>query len=133
MSRWRNELILASSKFGFPIHTPYYALSDEQRDTLWRGNEYFHGINDFFDYVDTQRHKVQYRVLKARYVGKTPCPACHGARLRPEALFVKVGGRNIAELVQMTVGELLAFFDGLTLDEHDTTTAERVLVEIRNR
>ena len=133
MSKWRNELIVASSKFGFPIHTPYYALSDEQREVLWRGNDYFHGIDDFFAYVDTQRHKVQYRVLKSRYMGKTPCPACHGSRLRPEALYVKVGGRNIAELVQMTVGELLTFVDGLVLDEHDKKTAERVLLEIRNR
>jgi excinuclease ABC subunit A len=90
MGRWKSELVLNSSKCGFPIHTPYYALSDEDRATLWQGNEYFYGINDFFDYVDTQRHKVQYRVLKARYMGKTLCPECHGTRLRKEALNVKV-------------------------------------------
>ena len=133
MGRWRNELILASAECGFPIHTPYYALSDEQRTMLWRGNEHFHGIDDFFAYVDTQRHKVQYRVLKSRYMGKTLCPVCHGSRLRPEALYVKVGGRNIAELVQMTVGELKHFFETLVLDEHDAQTAERILTEIRNR
>lgn len=81
---------------------------------LWRGTDYFHGIDDFFAYVDTQRHKVQYRVLKSRYMGKTLCPECHGTRLKPEALYVKVGGKNIAELVQMTVGELIKFFDQLT-------------------
>ena len=133
MGRWREALVLASSKCGFPIHTPYYALSQEDKDALWHGNEYIHGIDEFFDYVDTQRHKVQYRVLKARYMGKTLCPECHGNRLRKEALYVKVGGRSIAELVQMTVGELVAFFRDLRLDEHDATTAERVLTEIRNR
>ncbi|MBO7190207.1 MAG: excinuclease ABC subunit UvrA [Alistipes sp.] len=133
MSRWKSDLVLNSSKCGFPIHTPYYALSEEDKATLWQGNEYFYGINDFFDYVDTQRHKVQYRVLKARYMGKTLCPECHGARLKKEALNVKVGGKNISEIVAMTIGELSKFFDGLCLDEHDTKTAERVLLEIRNR
>ena len=133
MSRWKQELILNSSKCNFPIHTPYYALTDKERDMLWRGTDYFHGIDEFFAYVDTQRHKVQYRVLKSRYMGKTLCPECHGTRLKPEALYVKVGGKNIAELVQMTVGELIKFFDALTLDEHDYTTAERVLKEIRSR
>ena len=133
MSRWKDELILNSSKFGFPIHTPYHALTDAQRELLWRGNEYFHGLDAFFDYVDTQRHKVQYRVLKSRYMGKTLCPKCHGTRLRPEALYVRVGGKNIAELVTMTIGELDSFFANLVLDEFDATTAERVLVEIRNR
>ena len=133
MGRWKSELILASSKCGFPIHTPYHALSDEHREMLWRGSEHFYGIDDFFAYVDTQRHKVQYRVLKARYMGKTLCPECHGARLRKEVLYVKVGGKNIAEIVAMTIGELVEFFSNLRLDEHDSKTAERVLVEIRNR
>ena len=133
MGRWRQELILAASKCGFPIHTPYYALSDAERDMLWRGNDYINGIDAFFDYVDTQRHKVQYRVLKSRYMGKTVCPECGGGRLRKEALYVKVGGRNIAELVQMTIGELINFFDTLQLDEYDSRTAERVLLEIRSR
>lgn len=133
MGRWKSEVVLNASKCGFPIHTPYYALTDEQKAMLWNGNEFFYGINDFFAYVDTQRHKVQYRVLKARYMGKTLCPECHGARLRKEALNVRVGGRNIAEIVAMTIGELSEFFDNLSLDEHDAKTAERVLLEIRNR
>ncbi|MBQ6612974.1 MAG: excinuclease ABC subunit UvrA [Alistipes sp.] len=133
MSRWKQELVLNSSKCGFPIHTPYHALTQAQRDMLWHGTEYFYGIDQFFEYVDTQRHKVQYRALKSRYVGKTTCPECHGSRLRKEALYVKIGGRNIAELVQMTIGELITFFDNLNLDEHDATTAERVLKEIRSR
>ena len=133
MGRWRNELILASSRCGFPIHTPYYALSAEHKDMLWHGCADFKGIDDFFEHIDTQRHKVQYRVLKSRYMGKTTCPECGGTRLRPEALYVKVGGKNIAELVQMTVGELIAFFDGLQFDEYAAKTSERVLKEISNR
>ena len=133
MSRWKQELVLNSSKCGFPIHTPYYALSDAEREMLWRGTEYFYGIDDFFAYVDTQRHKVQYRALKSRYMGKTTCPECHGSRLRKEALYVKVGGKSIAEIVQMTIGEVVTFFDNLQLDEHDAATAERVLKEICSR
>ena len=133
MGRWRNELILGSSRCGFPIHTPYYALSAEHRDMLWRGCEEFQGIDAFFEHIDTQRHKVQYRVLKSRYMGKTTCPECGGTRLRPEALYVKVGGKNIAELVQMTVGELITFFSTLQLDEYAAKTAERVLKEISSR
>ena len=133
MSRWKQELVLNSSKCGFPIHTPYHALSDAHREMLWRGTEHFYGIDDFFAFVDTQRHKVQYRALKSRYMGKTTCPECHGSRLRKEALYVKVGGKNIAEVVQMTIGEVVAFFDNLNLDEHDMATAERVLKEIRSR
>ncbi len=133
MSRWKQDVVLNASKCNFPIHTPYHALSDKERDMLWHGTDHFYGIDAFFDYVDTQRHKVQYRVLKSRYMGKTLCPECHGMRLKREALYVKVGGRNIAELVQMTVGELVGFFDGLQLDEYDAKTAERVLKEIRSR
>ncbi len=133
MSRWKQDVVLNASKCNFPIHTPYHALSDKERDMLWHGTDHFYGIDAFFDYVDTQRHKVQYRVLKSRYIGKTLCPECHGMRLKREALYVKVGGRNIAELVQMTVGELVSFFDGLQLDEYDAKTAERVLKEIRSR
>ena len=133
MGLWRKELIMAASKCDFPIHTPYYALSAEERRMLWQGTPYFNGIDAFFEYVDSQRHKVQYRVLKSRYMGKTLCPECHGARLRKEAMYVKVGGRNIAELVRMTIGELVRFFDTLQLDEHDAKTAERIIIEIRNR
>ncbi len=133
MRRWRDELVASAYKFDFPIHTPYHELTPEQKMLLWRGNAHFKGLNDFFLYIDKERHKIQFRVMKARYTGKTLCPECEGQRLRKEALYVKVGGRNIAELVRMPVGELYHFFEELTLDEYDLKRAQRILVEIRNR
>ena len=133
MRRWKDQLVANASKFDFPIHTPYYELTPEQKLLLWRGNEYFHGLDDFFAYIDSERRKIQFRVMKARYTGKTTCPECGGSRLRREALYVRVGGRNIAELVRMPVDALIDFFAGLELDEHDAKTAARILVEIRNR
>ena len=133
MKWWRDQLVANAGKFGFPIHTPYHELTDEQKRVLWLGNEYFHGLNEFFEYIDGERHKIQFRVMKARYTGKTVCPECGGSRLRKEALYVRVGGMNIAELVKMPADALLGFFNGLQLDEHDSKTAGRILVEIRNR
>ena len=133
MKRWKEILINNAYKFNFPIHEPYYNLTPEQKLLLWRGNEYFHGLNEFFQYIESERRKIQYRVMKARYTGKTTCSECGGSRLRKEALYVKVGGKSIADIVRMTVDELIRFFDGLQLDEHDTKTAHRILIEIRNR
>lgn len=133
MRRWKEELIKSAYKFDFPIHTPFYELTSEQKLLLWRGNEYFYGLNDFFKYIDKERHKIQFRVMKARYTGKTTCPDCGGGRLRKEALYVKIGGKNITELVRMPVDELLEFFNSLQLDEYDLKRAERVLVEIKSR
>ena len=133
MRRWKEELVRNADKFGFPIHTPFHELTPEQKRLLWRGNEYFHGLDAFFEYIDSERRKIQFRVMKARYTGKTVCPECGGSRLRREALYVRVGGRTIADLVVMPVDELIAFFAALQLDEHDTKTASRILVEIRNR
>ncbi len=133
MSRWKDELVRNASKFDFPIHTPYYELTDEQKQLLWRGNEYFHGLDDFFAYIDSKRHEIQFRVMKSRYTGKTRCPECNGSRLRKEALYVRVGGKTIADLVVLPVDDLLCFFRELQLDEHDTKAAARILVEIRNR
>ena len=133
MRKWKDQLVENAPKFGFPVHTPFHALTPEQKRLLWRGNEYFHGLDEFFEYIDSERRKIQFRVMKARYTGKTVCPECGGSRLRKEALYVRVGGRTIAELVTMPVNELIPFFGGLRLDEHDTKTAARILVEIRNR
>ena len=133
MRKWKQQLVENASKFGFPILTPFPELTPEQKRLLWRGNEYFHGLDEFFEYIDSERRKIQFRVMKARYTGKTACPECGGSRLRKEALYVRVGGKTIADLVAMPVDSLIAFFAGLELDEHDTKTASRILVEIRNR
>ena len=133
MCKWKEQLVENAYKFDFPIHTPFHELTQEQKRMLWRGNEYFHGLDDFFAYIDSERRKIQFRVMKARYTGKTTCPECGGSRLRREALYVKVGGKTVADLVVMPVDELIAFFAGLELDGHDTKTAARILVEIRNR
>ena len=133
MRKWKEQLINNAYLFNFPIHEPYYKLSEEQRHLLWSGNKYFHGLDEFFQYIDSERRKIQFRVMKARYTGKTTCHTCGGSRLRKEALYVKVGGKNIAELVKMTVDELIKFFSDIELDAYDKKTADRILIEIKNR
>lgn len=133
MGEWKDGLIRNADKFGFPIFTPYYELTHEQRRTLWEGNRFFHGINDFFHMLEENQYKIQYRVILARYRGKTLCPACHGTRLKPEAGYVRVGGRRISELVDLPVTELKQFFDTLTLDNHDKAVSTRILTEINSR
>lgn len=133
MSEWKDELCRNAAKFDFPIFEPYYKLTDEQRKLLWTGNEYFHGLNEFFEYLRQNQYKIQYRVMLSRYRGKTTCPTCHGSRLKPEAAYIRVAGKNMMDLVDMPVVELRKFFDNLTLSEHDTQVASRVLTEIRTR
>jgi excinuclease ABC subunit A len=133
MSEWKDEVIHSADKSGFPIFTPYYELTDGQRRELWEGNRYFQGINSFFRMLEESQYKIQYRVILARYRGKTLCPACHGTRLKPEAGYVRVGGRPISELVDLPVTELKRFFDTLTLDDHDKAVSKRLLTEIGSR
>ena len=133
MSEWKDALIRVADKVGIPIFKPFYELTDEQVSLLWTGNQYFEGIVDFFNYVETQSYKIQYRVMLSRYRGKTICPECHGTRLRRQAQYVKVGGKSITDLVLMPLDELKAFFDHLKLDETDSKIASRLLVEINNR
>lgn len=133
MSEWKDELIHNADKFGFPIFTPYYELTNEQRRVLWEGNKYFHGINDFFRMLEENQYKIQYRVMLARYRGKTLCPVCHGTRLKPEASYVRVGNKNISELVDLPITDLKNFFDALELSDHDRAVATRILTEINNR
>ncbi|MBQ5807510.1 MAG: excinuclease ABC subunit UvrA, partial [Tidjanibacter sp.] len=133
MSWWRDQLIQNAHRFCFPVHEPYYKLSAEQKRVLWTGNEYFHGLNEFFAMLEKERYKVQYRVMLSRFTGKALCPECEGARLRREALCVKVGGRNIAELVAMPIGELMEFFASLELTPTEQKKSERLLTEIRTR
>jgi len=138
MSEWKKYFI--SQNPGFPIHTPYAELTAVQRDILWNGAPDYSGpqweqatINNFFKMVEDNLYKIQYRVMFSRYRGKTTCPDCHGGRLRPEARYVKVGGKTIMELVAMPVSELLLWFNGLELNEDDALIATRILIEIRNR
>ncbi len=138
MSEWKRYFIRQNP--GFPIHTPYADLTDEQKHTLWNGPADFSGrrrdiasINNFFKMVEENLYKIQYRVMLSRYRGKTVCPDCGGGRLRPEAGYVKVGGKTIMELVAMPVAELLGWFGSLTLDKTNTIIASRILTEIRNR
>ena len=133
MKQLNDELILNADKFGFPIHKPYIELSREQKDLLWNGNTYFTGITPFFKWVESQRYKIQYKYMLSRYSGKTVCRACGGSRLRPEALYVRIGGRNIHELMTMPIEEASRFFDRLELDAYDRAIAERPLREIRSR
>ncbi|MDE7153508.1 MAG: excinuclease ABC subunit UvrA [Muribaculaceae bacterium] len=133
MSEWKNHLISIASSIGFPIHKPYCDLTEREKDILWNGASDFTGINGFFKMVEENLYKVQYRVLQSRYRGRTLCPDCHGARLRKEALYVKVNGKTIADLVKMPVTELIKWFDDLTLTEQEQTIAKRILTEIRNR
>jgi len=133
MSEWKERMVLNAYKFQFPIHKPYHELTDEQKEVLWSGNEYFEGINQFFRHVEEQTYKVQYRVMLSRYRGKTTCPDCHGTRLRKDAAYVKVGGKSIIDMVLMPINDLLSFFKDLALDEFDQKIAGRLLIEITNR
>ena len=133
MGEWREMVIRGAEKAGFPIFTPYYELTDEQRRMLWEGTRYFEGINAFFKMLQENQYKIQYRVMLARYRGKTLCPACHGTRLKPEAGYVRVGGKSISELVDLPITELKQFFDHLKLNAHDTQIATRILAEINSR
>ena len=135
MSEWRKEFVFNAHKADFPIHRAYYDLSSEEKDILWNGrhNLGLYGINDFFRMLEENLYKIQYRVMLARYRGKTVCPTCKGARLKKEAGFVKVGGKNISELVLLPITELKLFFDTLKLSETDAAIAERLLTEINNR
>ncbi|AKD58099.1 excinuclease ABC subunit UvrA [Spirosoma radiotolerans] len=139
---WRSEkmseeflkpLLKNGIRFDFPIHRPYKDLTPAEQELLWTGNKYFEGINAFFDFVESQTFKVQYRVMLSRYRGKTTCPECRGSRLRKDAGYVKIAGKSITDLVLMPLTQVTAFFRDLELPEHQQKIANRILVEIRNR
>ena len=133
MSEWLKEFIHEAPAHNFPIFTPYYELTQEQKDYLWHGPREKACIDSFFKMLEENQYKIQYRVMQARYRGKTTCPTCHGTRLKKEASYVKVGGRSISELVDLPIHDLKEFFRTLQLDEHDATIAKRILTEINNR
>ena len=133
MGEWLHEFLREAPAHNFPIFAPYYELTEEQKDYLWHGPRDKACIDSFFKMLEENQYKIQYRVMLARYRGKTVCPACHGSRLKKEALYVKVGGKNIAEIVSMSINDVVEFFRTLKLDEHDTAVAARLLNEIGNR
>ena len=133
MGEWQKEFIRRAAKKDFPIFEPYYNLTQAQKDFLWHGKRTEACIDSFFQMLQENQYKIQYRVMLARYRGKTICPVCRGTRLKKEALYVKVGGRSIAELVDLPVTELQTFFLNLQLDEHDAAVAKRLMMEINNR
>ena len=133
MQEWKSDFITLASGYNFPIHRSYYRLSQEEKDLLWHGNGQVKGIDDFFRYVEENVYKIQYRVLLARYRGKTACPLCCGTRLKPQAQCVKVGGQTITALVDLPVAKLWDFFLNLELDEHDALVAKRLMMEINAR
>lgn len=133
MSWFRNQLVNNAYKFDFPIHKPWYELSAEQRQLVWDGNKYFTGLTDFFKELEEKSYKIQNRVLLARYRGKTRCHSCHGRRLRKEANYVKIQGKSISDLVEISIEKLQTFFRELTLSPYEQEVAKRLLIEINSR
>ena len=130
MSLWNDALVYAADKFDFPIHTPYYELTNEQKQLLWTGNEYFHGLNDFFHELESKQYaKIQYRVMLSRYRGKAICPDCLGKRLRKEAEYVLIEGKSITQLNQMPISSLQMVVDSWQLPE----AFAPLIAEIRSR
>ncbi|MEP0265202.1 excinuclease ABC subunit UvrA [Dokdonia sp.] len=133
MSYYRDQLVNSAYKFDFPIHKPYFELTEEQKQILWEGNEHFQGINQFFEFLESKAYKIQNRVMLSRYRGKTKCNTCKGKRLRPEATYVYVGDKNILDLVSLPLDEVAIYFKELELNEYDAQIAKRLLKEISSR
>lgn len=133
MGKFLKEFIMCAHKFDFPIHKPYAELTKEQKKLLWCGNSQFTGITPFFKMVEEMRYKIQYKYLLARYSGKTVCRECEGSRLRKETNYVKIGGKTIAELMDMSITSLHTFFKELVLEPYDAAVAERAIEEICSR
>ena len=133
MKKWKERLIMNADLFGFPVHKPYYQLTEEQKALLWKGNRYFYGLNKFFEHLEEKKYKIQYRVLLSRYRGKTTCTECNGSRLKKEAGYVKVGGKTIQDLVRLPVDKLYSHFSNITLSDEENVIAERILKEITVR
>jgi len=133
MSEWKDELVYAADKFNFPIHKPFYELTDAQKFLVWTGNKHFQGLNQFFKMLEENSYKIQYRVMLSRYRGKTTCPDCKGSRLKKEAGYVKIADKSLQELVLMPVSELKTFFAEIKLSSHDLEISKRILIEIASR
>ncbi|WP_281323606.1 excinuclease ABC subunit UvrA [Flavobacterium aestivum] len=133
MGWYRDELVNNAYKFDFPIHKPYFQLTEEQKDLIWTGNKYFQGLNDFFKELEEKNYKIQNRVMLSRYRGKTKCHVCKGKRLRVEASYVKINGKTVSDLVDLPIKHLVEFFKKIDLEEYEKQIAKRLLIEINNR
>jgi excinuclease ABC subunit A len=133
MSWYKDELVKHAYKFDFPIHKPYFQLTDEQKDLIWTGNQYFQGLNDFFRELEEKNYKIQNRVMLSRYRGKTKCHVCKGKRLREEASYVKINGKTVSDLVDLPIKHLVTFFKNIELNQYEQQIAKRLMVEINNR
>ena len=133
MGWFRDELVNKAYKFDFPIHKPYYQLSEDQKELIWNGNTYFQGLNDFFKELEEKNYKIQNRVMLSRYRGKTKCHSCKGKRLRIEASYVKINEKTVSDLVDLPIKHLVTFFKNIDLDVYEKQIAKRLLVEINNR
>ena len=133
MSWYRDQLVNNAYKFDFPIHKPYFELTEQQKELIWKGNKYFTGLDEFFKELEEKNYKIQNRVMLSRYRGKTRCSTCKGKRLRKEANYITVDGKTISELVDMSIKRLMPFFSQLSLSEYDQKVAKRLLIEINNR
>ena len=133
MSWYRDQLVNAAYKFDFPIHKPWFELSEDQKLLIWEGNEHFRGLNDFFEELTSKSYKIQNRVMLSRYRGKTMCNTCKGKRLRKEASYVKINGTSLQELVELPLEKVIDFFNCIQLNKYDKEIAKRLLIEINNR
>ena len=133
MSWFRDELVNNAYKFDFPIHKPYFQLSEDQKELIWNGNTYFQGLNEFFKELEEKNYKIQNRVMLSRYRGKTKCHSCKGKRLRVEASYVKINDKTVSDLVDLPIKHLVTFFEGIDLTVSEKQIAKRLLTEINNR
>ncbi|WP_428228800.1 excinuclease ABC subunit UvrA [Flavobacterium sp.] len=133
MSWYKDELVKHAYKFDFPIHKPFFELSEDQKDLIWKGNQYFQGLNGFFKELEEKNYKIQNRVMLSRYRGKTKCHACRGKRLREEASYVKINGKTVSDLVDLPIKHLVTFFKNIDLNVYEQQIAKRLMVEINNR
>ena len=133
MSAWKQELILNSHHFNFPIHDPIRNLSKENLALIWEGNQYFKGLNKFFKYLESNSYKIQYRVMLSRYRGKTTCDSCNGSRIRKDANYVKIDNTSISTITNMTINNALDFFKKIQLNNDDAQISKRIIYEIISR
>ena len=131
--KYYTDLVKNAYHFDFPIHTPYFELTKEQKELLWNGNQYFRGIHSFFKKIEAKNYKIQNRVLLSRYRGKTKCEACQGSRIRQEAGYVKINKTSLPELLTLPISALITFFNQLKLTDHEKKIAHRILIEIKSR